>query len=56
MMPITPSSYQDFLGSKRHSIGDHGFHANWIPDCAFDFQRHIIAKAITRFRSNTRKG
>lgn len=43
-------SYQDFLESKRHSIGDHGFHANWIPDCAFDFQRRIIAKAVQKGR------
>jgi len=42
--------YQTFLESKRHSLGDHGFYANWIPGCAFDFQRHIIAKAVERGR------
>ena len=42
--------YQSFLESKRHSLGDHGFFANWIPDCAFDFQRHIIAKAVQKGR------
>lgn len=42
--------YQSFLASKRHSIGDHGFYANWIPDCAFDFQRHIIAKTVQKGR------
>lgn len=42
--------YQSFLASKRHIIGDHGFYAKWIPDCAFDFQRHIIAKTVQKGR------
>lgn len=42
--------YSKFLESKRHTLGDHGFFANWIPDCAFDFQRHIIAKAVQKGR------
>jgi len=44
------SAYQEFLAAKKHSAGDHGFYANWIPDCAFDFQRHIIAKAVQKGR------
>jgi hypothetical protein len=44
------SAYQEFLSAKKHSTGDHGFYANWIPDCAFDFQRHIIAKAVQKGR------
>lgn len=44
------SAYQEFLLSKSHSIGDHGFYANWIPDSAFDFQRHIINKAVQKGR------
>jgi hypothetical protein len=44
------SAYQNFLAAKKHSTGDHGFYANWVPDCAFDFQRHIIAKAVQKGR------
>ena len=43
-------SYSDFIAAKRHTTSDHGFHANWIPDSAFDFQRHIIAKAVQKGR------
>lgn len=42
--------YLDFLEKKRHSIGDFGFDPNYIPDMAFDFQRHIIEKAIRKGR------
>ena len=42
-------NYEEFLQSKRHSIGDFGFKANFIPDCAFDFQAEIIER-------NTKKG
>jgi superfamily II DNA or RNA helicase len=42
--------YLDFLEKKRHSIGDFGFEPNYIPDMAFDFQRHIIEKAIRKGR------
>jgi superfamily II DNA or RNA helicase len=43
-------NYQDFLEKKRHSIGDFGFKANYIPDIAFDFQKHIIEKAVKKGR------
>ena len=43
-------NYQEFLKSKQHLIGDFGFFANWIPDTAFEFQRHIIAKAVQKGR------
>ena len=43
-------NYEDFLKSKRHSIGNFGFEANYIPDCAFDFQKHIIEKAVKKGR------
>lgn len=43
-------NYQQFLEAKKHTLGDHGFYANWIPDRAFDFQRHIIAKAVQKGR------
>ena len=43
-------NYSDFIQSKRHSIGEFGFYANWIPDIAFDFQRYIIQKAMQKGR------
>lgn len=42
--------YNTFLESKRHSIGNFGFKANYIPDIAFDFQKHIIDKSIYKGR------
>ena len=42
--------YQKFLESKKHLIGEFGFEPNYIPDMAFDFQRHIIEKAVTKGR------
>ena len=42
--------YEDFVANKRHSIGRCGFNPNYFPDMAFDFQRHIIEKAITKGR------
>lgn len=43
-------SYHDFLSSKKHSIGNFGFDPVWMPDSAFDFQKHIIAKAVQKGR------
>lgn len=43
-------NYNEFLESKKHSIGNFGFKANFIPDMAFDFQRHIIEKAVKKGR------
>lgn len=45
------SDYQRFLERKRHSVGNYGFDPTWFPDCAFDFQRHIIKWAIQKGRS-----
>jgi len=42
--------YIHFLESKRHTIGDFGFKPNYIPDMAFDFQKHIIEKAVLKGR------
>ena len=44
------NDYEKFLESKRHSIGNSGFKANFIPDCAFDFQAYIIEKSIQKGR------
>jgi len=43
-------SYLDFLEAKRHSLSSFGFEANYIPEMAFDFQRHIIEKAVKKGR------
>ena len=42
--------YLEFLENKKHSIGDFGFKANYIPDIAFDFQKAIIEKAVSKGR------
>ena len=44
------TEYQKFLESKRHSIGNFGFKANYVPDIAFDFQKFVIEKAIEKGR------
>jgi len=42
--------YYEFLEKKKHSIGNFGFKANYIPDIAFDFQDFIINKSIEKGR------
>lgn len=42
--------YKEFLESKKHSIGNFGFKANYVPEMAFDFQKYIIEKAILKGR------
>ena len=42
--------YEEFLQSKRHSVGEFGFEAKFIPDIAFDFQRHVIERAVAKGR------
>jgi hypothetical protein len=42
--------YQDFLRRKVHSTGDFGFDPVWMPESAFDFQEHIIEKAVRKGR------
>lgn len=44
------TAYLEFLEQKRHSIGDQGFEAKYYPEKAFDFQRHIIQKAVRKGR------
>lgn len=43
-------NYQEFLESKKHTIGNFGFDANYIPKIAFDFQKAIIQKAVKKGR------
>lgn len=42
--------YLDFLEKKRHTIGEFGFDPLWFPDCAFDFQKHVIEKSVRKGR------
>jgi len=42
--------YIEFLRNKKHTLSDNGFDAVWFPDCAFDFQRHIIDKTVKKGR------
>jgi hypothetical protein len=44
------TTYNDFLNSKRHLIGEFGFEPNFIPEIAFDFQKFIIEKSIRKGR------
>jgi hypothetical protein len=44
------NAYLKFLEGKRHSIGEFGFNANYIPEIAFDFQKFIIEKAVRKGR------
>jgi len=43
--------YLEFLERKKHSIGNFGFDATFVPDFAFDFQKFIIEKAVKKGRS-----
>lgn len=42
--------YQEFIQKKRHTIGDSGIAPTWFPDSAFDFQSHIIERALKKGR------
>ena len=44
------TDYLNFIQNKKHSIGEFGFEANYIPDIAFDFQKFIIEKAVKKGR------
>lgn len=44
------NDYEKFLESKRHTIGNFGFKANYIPDIAFDFQKFVIEKSVQKGR------
>ena len=42
--------YEDFIQSKRHTSNEFGFDAIWYPQDAFDFQKHIIERAVKKGR------
>lgn len=43
-------TYEEFIASKGHSIGDFGFEPLYYPEIAFDFQKYIIEKAVKKGR------
>lgn len=42
--------YNEFLEQKKHSIGNHGIEASFIPDSMFDFQQYVTNYAINKGR------
>ena len=42
--------YAQFIAAKKHMTGEFGFDPAWMPGGAFDFQKHIIAKALRKGR------
>ena len=42
--------YAAFLQSKRHLTGQYGFDPVWMPSEVFDFQDHVITKAVRKGR------
>ena len=43
--------YQAFLEKKSQSGMNHGFAPLWMPDCLFDFQKHLVDWAIRKGRA-----
>jgi len=43
-------SYADFIKNKTHTTGNFGFEPIWMPESAFDFQQHIVTKALRKGR------
>lgn len=44
------NDYEIFLNKKKHLLGNFGFEPKFIPDIAFDFQKHTIEKAVRKGR------
>lgn len=42
--------YLNFLEQKKHTIGNFGFNPTFFPKIAFDFQNHVIEKAVNKGR------
>lgn len=42
--------YEEFINSKKHTSGKYGFSPIWMPEKIFDFQEHIINKALEKGR------
>ena len=43
-------NYLKFIESKRHTSLNDGINPTFIPDCMFDFQKHIAEYAIKKGR------
>ena len=43
-------TYEQFLQTKKHSIGEFGFKPTFFPDIAFDFQKYAIEKSVNKGR------
>lgn len=43
-------NYQQFIETKKHTSGNFGFDPKFMPNCAFDFQQHIIEKSVQKGR------
>lgn len=43
--------YESFIESKSQHGERHGFKPIWLPDCLFDFQRHLVEWAIEQGRA-----
>lgn len=43
-------NYEQFLESKRHSIGNFGIEAKFIPESMFDYQKYVTDYAIKKGR------
>ena len=43
-------TYEEFIKNKKHTSGNFGFTPVWTPDSLFDFQKHIVRKAIEKGR------
>lgn len=48
---MTSPDYADFINRKTHMGGNYGFAPTFIPDAAFDFQRHLIEWAVNKGRA-----
>jgi hypothetical protein len=45
------TAYADFIHRKSQHTGGNGFEPTFIPDCVFDFQRHLIEWSVRMGRS-----
>lgn len=43
-------NYAEFLANKKHSTDNFGFDPVWMPASAFDFQQHMVEKAVRKGR------
>lgn len=50
MWGVYMTTYESFIHSKRHLLGNFGFVPSYFPDGAFDFQAEIISRAVRKGR------